>query len=185
MGTIRALTMTVAALALATGCAPAKQTLVLHSGLHANHDCRFYVVVRALKEQEFAADGYQRIAALVYPTTPDPSVKLLRLVSPGHDEKLVVTVAPGQAIGVYALLLDPGDAWKALVLPPLDERYDLVVDGNQLQLRPPKRPRKPAAAPVTADAVDGAPPVAPSLPSAASSSPSPSFDPSSLTSVGP
>ncbi len=117
--------------ALAAGCAPTR-TLLVHPAAHVNRDRRFYLVVRTLKEEEFVADSYQRIASLVFPTVPDASVKLVRLVSPGRDDKIDVTVPDDQPFAIYALFTDPSESWKVLLTPPLNTQFEVTLDGNRV-----------------------------------------------------
>jgi hypothetical protein len=124
--------------AAASGCAgllPPRQLLV-HPLAHVNGDRRFYLVVRALKDQDFVADDYQKIAEQVFAPTPDPSVRLVRLVSPGRDDKVLLTLPGDEPFAVYALFTEPGEPWKVLVTPPLAPVYELVLDGNRVTVRP-------------------------------------------------
>ena len=129
------------------GCAEAPRTLIVHPLAHTNHDRHFYLVVRALKEEEFVSDGYQKIASLVFPAAADPSVRLVRLVRPGRDDKLELALPDGQPYAVYALFTDPGDSWKVLLTPPLAPRYELLLDGNRLQVRASGQPARKVALP--------------------------------------
>lgn len=133
MDTLRA-ALALVVVAAAAGCHPT-QTLIVHPLAHANGDRRFYLVVRALDDQQFVNDGYQHIAELVFPAAADPSVKLVRLVSPGHDDKVTLRLPGDQSFAVYALFTQPGESWKVLLTPPLASRYELVFDGNRVAVR--------------------------------------------------
>ena len=118
-------------------------TLVVHTRTHANHDRRFYVVVRQVPEDQFASEPYQKIANLVFSAAPDDNVtRAVQQVAPGHVTKLTVRVREAlkpldkqQPVAVYALVTEPGEAWKVLLTPPLQTRYDLDVDGDRLTVR--------------------------------------------------
>jgi hypothetical protein len=135
MDTLR---LALVALVVVSGCAslqPPRQ-LVVHPLAHVNRDRRFYLVVRAIKDQDFIADDYQKIAAQVFAPTRDPSVRLVRLVSPGRDDKVLLTLPDEEPFAVYALFTEPGEPWKVLVTPPLARIYELVLDDNRLTVRP-------------------------------------------------
>jgi hypothetical protein len=118
-------------------------TLVVHTRTHANHDRRFYVVVRQVPQEQFASEPYQKIAEVVFSAAPDDNVtRAVRQVAPGRVTKLRVRVREllkpldeQQPVAVYALVTEPGDAWKVLLTPPLLPRYDLDVDGDRLTVR--------------------------------------------------
>jgi hypothetical protein len=127
----------VVVVALSGGCQN-RRTLVVHPSAQSNHHRRFYLVVRALKDdQEFIGDGYQRIAEMVFAQQRDPSVKLVKLVKPGRDAKLQLTVPGDQSFGVYALFTEPSESWRAQVVAPLKGRYDVYVEGNRVSVRGP------------------------------------------------
>jgi intracellular growth IglE-like protein len=148
---ILAVVTTAGCLSSATTC-----TLVVHPRRQANQGRRFFLVVRALQGQEFITDGYQRIADLVFPAAPpDPSVKLVRLVLPGRDDTVKITLHENQPLGVYALFTEPGESWKTMVEAPLKARYDVVVDGNRVAVKVPSSgalepAKKPQGATATA-----------------------------------
>ena len=120
---------------LASGCLHPTRTLLVHPLAHANHQRRFYLVVRTLKEEEFVSDAYEHVAGLVFPSALDPSVKLVRLVAPGHDDQVELTLPAEQPFAVYALFTEPGETWKVLVTPPLVRRYHVVLDENRVTVR--------------------------------------------------
>jgi intracellular growth IglE-like protein len=120
-------------------------TLVLHTQKHANDDRRFYVVVRQVPEAQFQSEPYQKIADIVFPTAPDDSTRAVQLVAPGRVTTLRVRVREllkpldkQQSVAVYALVSEPGEAWKVLLTPPLLPRYDFDVVGNRLMVRAPR-----------------------------------------------
>ncbi len=137
MGTLRV--ALIALVAAAGGCSLAtRRTLVVDARAHANHDRSFYLVVRSLKSDEFLTDGYQRIAGLVFPSKPDPSVRLVRRVSPGRRDQVKLTLPDDQPFAVYALFTEPGEAWKVLVSAPLKSRYRVIVDDNRVAVDLPR-----------------------------------------------
>lgn len=170
MGPLRAALIALAA--AAGGCAHTS-TLVVRAAPHANHDRQFYLVVRTLQESEFVTDAYERIAALVFPTKPDPSVRLVRLVAPGKVDKVKLPLPVDQPFAVYALFTDPGAEWKALLTPPLAGRYEIDVDGNRVSVRGPASRRRaaPALQAPSLATPSLAAPQAPSLPDTAVSAP--------------
>jgi hypothetical protein len=133
MGTLRV--ALIALVVTASACAPTR-TLVLHALPHVNGDRRFFLVVRALKEEsQFVSDAYPRIADLVFPSAPDPDVKLVRLMVPGRDERVRIELPGDRPFAIYALFTDPGDSWKVVLTPPLSRRYDVTLEGNRLSVR--------------------------------------------------
>jgi hypothetical protein len=131
----------IALIVSAAGCGPATYTLVVHPSVHANQDRRFYLVVRALKEEEFVADEYGKIAGYVFPPATEKGVRAVRLVAPGRNDEVKVQLADDQPLAVYALFGEPGDPWKVLLTPPLHSRYELNIEGNRLVARPLGKPR--------------------------------------------
>jgi hypothetical protein len=125
----------------AVGCGPVTYTFVVHPSVHANQDRRFYLVVRALKEEEFVADEYGKIAGYVFPPATEKGVRAVRLVNPGQNDEVKVQLADDQPLAVYALFGDPGDPWKVLLTPPLHSRYELTIEGNRIVARALGKPR--------------------------------------------
>jgi hypothetical protein len=160
----------IAIVLIAGGC-HATRTFVVHPALHVNHDRRVYLVVRVVKEEQFLSDPYQRIADLVFPSAPDASVKLVRLVEPGRDAQVKLALPDDQPFAVYALFSDPGDGWRVLVTPPLQSRYDVLLDRDRLVVRTPQQSRLAARTQeATAAQVSSASP--PSLDTSSASAPS-------------
>lgn len=106
-----------------------------------NANRTFYVVIRAIDEEEFLTDSYAKISKLVFPTSKDPSVLRATLIWPKRQRWVWVVVPEGKAIGVYGLFTHPGGQWKLLLSQPLQQSYSFALEQGNVTWGRKRKPR--------------------------------------------
>lgn len=119
------------------GCASGpdfKREITFQSRDSTNGGKPFYVLVRSVGEGEFLSESYREVAKRLIPDTEDPSVKALRFVVPGREQKVTIEVPDGELFAVYGMFLSPGEPWRVLNGAPLQKKYVFEFDGGTVRL---------------------------------------------------
>ncbi|SMF94709.1 hypothetical protein SAMN02949497_2041 [Methylomagnum ishizawai] len=98
----------------------------------ANDGRLFYFMARAVNEKQFMMESYQDVAAKAFADPPDPSVLGVFSVIPGSKQEFTVTQPAQGTVALYFLLTRPGQQWKRLLSPPLDDDYDISIAADNL-----------------------------------------------------
>ena len=100
----------------------------------ANEGQPVYILVRTINGSEFVTDDYDSIAALFHAYPTDESILSTEFIIPGKTKKFTVTKPDGKDIGVYCMFTKPEAQWKLLLQKPLDKKYVIVLENNEVQL---------------------------------------------------
>lgn len=130
---VGALAFALAAGTAASGCSSTQCELTVQSKPETNGGKPFYALVRAVEQATFVTDGYDSIAARVFPNPPDPTVLSSEVVYPGIKAKLTFKKPEGVPIGIYFLFTQPGERWKISKVQPLPNSMSIELDKNSIK----------------------------------------------------
>ncbi len=103
----------------------------------ANEERSVYVVIRKINKKLFLDESYEDVTNTIYAEPRDQSLLASRILIPGKKEKLTLEIIkPDEVnIGVYGLFANPGKNWKLFFETPLESKYSIKVQENNLECK--------------------------------------------------
>lgn len=103
----------------------------------ANEERSVYVVIRKINKKIFLDESYEDVTNTIYAEPRDQSLLASRILIPGKKEKLTLEIIkPDEvSIGVYGLFTNPGKNWKLFFEMPLESKYSIKVQENNLECK--------------------------------------------------
>lgn len=92
-----------------------------------------YLLVRTIDGSEFVTDDYDAIAALFHAYPTDGSIVSTEFIIPGKTKKFVISKPDNKDLGVYCMFTKPEAQWKLLIQKPLNKKYVILLENNEIQ----------------------------------------------------
>ncbi len=105
------------------------------SNLSVNEGQPVYLLIRTINGPEFVTDDYQAIANLFNASPFNNTVISTEFIIPGDTKKFIITKPDDKSLGVYCMFTKPDGQWKVLIQKPLEKKYVIVLENNELQLK--------------------------------------------------
>lgn len=122
----------------ASGCLPGYVRVALRASADSNQGRPLRVLIRSVDEQQFRAESYSTVAALVI--TPDATVLRSLIIEPRQNGSRVMWIKSkkSSALGLYFLYGASTASWKVWLRPDLPWRITvplgrLGVDAEQVR----------------------------------------------------
>ncbi|MEN6375650.1 MAG: hypothetical protein ABFD75_12855 [Smithella sp.] len=114
-----------------------KVDFILIADEKANEERSVYVVIRKINKKVFLDESYEDVTNTIYAEPRDQSLLASRILIPGKKEKLTLEIIkPDEvSIGVYGLFANPGKNWKLFFETPLESKYSIKVQENNLECK--------------------------------------------------
>jgi hypothetical protein len=105
------------------------------SNLSVNDGQPVYLLIRTINGPEFVTDDYQAIADLFNASPFNNTVISSEFIIPGDTKKFVVTKPDDKNLGIYCMFTKPDGQWKILIQKPLEKKYVIVLENNELKIK--------------------------------------------------
>lgn len=122
--------MTLAALALLSGCASSKVNLNIKSPPGTNLGRPMYMLVRQVDPKQYANEAYSEVAAKV--GAPDHTVLQTAVIYPGTIQRFQVKAPEEGAMAVSFLFTAPDGNWQLLLSPPMPSAVDVELTVSRI-----------------------------------------------------
>jgi hypothetical protein len=123
--------------AISSGCGTKTPVIKfkVKSNSSVNEGQPVYLLIRTINGPEFVTDDYQTIVDLFNASPFNDTVISNEFIIPGDTKKFVVTKPDDKNLGVYCMFTKPDGQWKILIQKPLEKKYVIVLENNELKIK--------------------------------------------------
>jgi len=114
-------------------------SLNIKSTPNANLGEPFYIAIYSTNREQFLTTSYFDVTSKIFKTNQNKKLLSFQLILPGENKNISIYTQRDNSLGIYALFTHPSDQWKVLLVKPLQEKYNIILEKNSIVLKTEKK----------------------------------------------